>query len=90
MSSMVPGIVRSEILKPLTCKIGRTAPDSAGSIHLCELMRYEAVSEIPLWSDAECVCCATHCQAPAVGPVSLSPSPTMTTVICSGRSMTDP
>lgn len=48
MSSMVPGIVRSEILKPLTCKIGRTAPDSAGSIHLCELMRYIPVSETAL------------------------------------------
>lgn len=33
----MPGIVRSEILKPLTWRTGRTAPDSLGSSHLCEL-----------------------------------------------------
>ena len=32
--SMVPKIVFSAILNPLACKIGRTAPDSAGSIYL--------------------------------------------------------
>ena len=32
--SMVPKRVLSAILNPLACKIGRTAPDSAGSIYL--------------------------------------------------------
>lgn len=35
LSSIVPKMVFSLILNPLQCKIGRTAPDSAGSMYLC-------------------------------------------------------
>ena len=49
LSSIVPKMVRSEILKPLTWRMGRTAPDSAGSMYLnaCQAVAVGPVSASP-------------------------------------------
>lgn len=49
LSSMTPKIVLSEILKPFACKMGSTAPDSAGSMYLyaCQAAAVGPVSASP-------------------------------------------
>lgn len=49
LSSIVPKMVRSEILKPLAWRMGRTAPDSAGSMYLkpCHAVAVGPVSASP-------------------------------------------